>query len=110
MVRAMAEKRLTTLQFAVLHLLMNQDLTGPDLRENLESAGYKATRSALYRLTSRLVEEGWIEGEFETKLVENHPLRTRRYKITGEGRTAYENTAGFLESLPRVGFSFGVTR
>lgn len=87
---------LTRLQFCVLTILLDSELSGREVREKLEK-DYKKKRSlaSFYQLMSRLEESDMIEGRYETTSIDGQGIRTRYYKILGHGVRCWEHTRDF---------------
>lgn len=87
---------LTHLQFCVLTILLDSELSGREVRERLTN-DYKEKRTlaSFYQLMSRLEESGMIEGHYKTKSVEGQGIRTRYYKVLGHGVQCWEQTRNF---------------
>ena len=95
--------KLTHLQFCVLTILLNSELSGREVRERLKK-DFKEKRSlaSFYQLMSRLEESGMIEGHYKTTSIVGQGIRTRYYKIIGHGVRAWEQTRDFYAAAAKV--------
>ena len=87
------------LQFAVLGVLGTGNLSGREVRAQLERLGVEKSGPAFYRLMARLEESELVEGWYEHEVVEGQMLRERLYRATAEGRMARDRTADFHRSV-----------
>ena len=74
------------LQFAVLAILLAGESSGVDLRAQLGSLGFNHTRAAFYQLMARLEENGFVEGRYEKKVVDDITIKERIYLLTALGQ------------------------
>ena len=86
---------LSHLQFAVLDALGSRQLKGRELRVELSARGALKSAPAFYQLMSRLEESNFVEGEDEITPVEGYAMRERRYRVTGLGERARQETLQF---------------
>jgi DNA-binding PadR family transcriptional regulator len=89
---------ITTLQFLVLAVLIDGELAGRPLREELDKRGYRKSAPAFYQSMARLEEAGLVEGRYEPKMVHGQRINERIYKVTGEGIRAVGEFEGFVRS------------
>lgn len=86
---------LTHLQFLILVKLLDGEQSGLDLRSALAERGEPKSGPAFYQLMSRLEEAKYVKGRYERKTVAGHPVKERRYVITGAGVQALEGVREF---------------
>lgn len=87
------------LQFAVLGVLGGGDLSGREIRQQLNNLGVDKSGPAFYRLMSRLEESGLVEGWYQQVVVSGQILRERRYRATAEGCASRDETADWHRSV-----------
>jgi DNA-binding PadR family transcriptional regulator len=88
---------LTHLQIAVLGTLMNGELTGRSLREQLAGLGQKHTRAAFYQLMGRLEDSGFVKGRYDHQMIEGVAIKERVYEVTGSGSAAYDAALAYYQ-------------
>lgn len=93
---------ITHLQFLVLGLLMDAEISGRELRERLVDAGERKSGPAFYQFMARLEDARLVEGSYDEKVIDGQRIKERRYKITGQGIAAWEEVRDFY--LTQVGF------
>ena len=103
---------ITHLQFLVLGLLRTAPQRGRDLRRQLARHGVRRTGPAFYQMMARLEDAGFIEGEYDQKIVEGQIIKERRYTLTPAGAAAWSRTRDFyLASIaafePDAGLAHG---
>ena len=91
----------TTQQLAVIGCLINGELSGRDLRAELEKRKAGMSRGAFYRLMSRTEEAKLVKGRFETKEIGGNPIKQRFYRVTGVGMRAWN------EAMMQLGVQTG---
>ena len=93
--------RLTSLQFLVLTPLTSRDeIAGHDLRAWLTDKGLKSSGPQFYQMMARLKDSDFVEGWYAQKAIEHQVVNERRYKITANGLSAWENTRDFYSASP----------
>lgn len=86
-------------QWAVLNALLNGgELWGRDLRAALKADGYGSTNASFYELMDRLETAGLVEGCYEERDVLGQTFKERKYKLTGDGRRAWNDVAFYYAS------------
>lgn len=92
--------KLTDLQFLVLGTLADAELSAEDLRERLsEGRTFGIGIAAFCRLMLRLEDMGLVDGRYESKKIGDHPIREKYYKVTGQGRTAFNEKLQFTAAI-----------
>ena len=86
---------LTHLQFLILGILMDSELAGKEVREQLAKAGIKKTGPAFYQLMARLEDSNFVKGWYDEKVIDGQRIKERRYKITSGGVRACHQTRDF---------------
>jgi DNA-binding PadR family transcriptional regulator len=102
---------ITHLQFLVLGLLMEGELPGRKLREDLARHCVKKSGPAFYQLMARLEDAGLVAGRYEQKVIDGQIFKERCYKPSGAGVKAWNRTRDFYAQI--VGArqpSLGLTR
>lgn len=98
--------KLTHLQFAVLSVLCEGEMSGQELRERLGEVFKPKVAAAFYQLMGRLEDERLVTGKYRTETIGGRPVRERVYEITGGGRAAIEEVREFVLrpafGLPRL--------
>lgn len=91
---------ITHLQFAVLASLIDQDLAGGVLREQLAANGMNHTRAAFYQLMARLEDARFVSGRYEQRVVDDVTITERIYHLTATGmRVTREAQAFYLAAF-----------
>jgi DNA-binding PadR family transcriptional regulator len=93
---------ITHLQYLVLGILADSEKSGREIRDHLAKEGEKKSGPAFYQFMSRLEEAKLLEGRYDQKVVEGQIIKERRYRITGSGMRAFDDTTNFY--LARRGF------
>ncbi len=96
---------ITHLQFLVLGLLMDGELSGRLLREGMAEDGRRKSAPAFYQFMARLEDAGLVEGRYEPKILDGQPIKERWYKVTGRGESAWRDTRDFY--MARAGLGLG---
>src|SRR3954451_19839409 len=86
---------LTHLQFLVLSTLLDGERSGREVRERLAEAGERKSGPAFYQFMARLEDAGFVEGWYDQKVVDGQIIKERRYRVTGAGSEAFQDTRGF---------------
>jgi len=86
---------LTNLQFLLLGELLDQDRSGRQLRDTLQEHGVLKSSPAFYQLMARMEDAKLVEGRYEPKMVQGHPVKERFYHITASGSVAWESAREF---------------
>jgi DNA-binding PadR family transcriptional regulator len=94
---------ITNLQFLVLALLVNGELSGRNLRDKLDQEGYRKSAPAFYQFMARLEEAGMVDGRYDQKVIDGQIIKERIYTITGSGIRAWEEFRDFAISHGRLG-------
>ncbi len=87
------------LQFAVLCILSETELSGREVREELAALGLPKAGPTFYRLMSRLEESGLVRGRYEQEILNGQIVRERAYSTTAKGRRSRDATARFHERV-----------
>src|SRR3954467_4247990 len=85
----------THLQWLVLGTLLNGDVAGHRVREELAKHGVRKSGPSFYQLMARLEADGLVKGWYEYDMVDNQPIKERWYKLLAAGRRAWESTYEF---------------
>jgi DNA-binding PadR family transcriptional regulator len=93
---------LTSAQWLVLSLLLDEELSGRVLREKLAEKGRRSSSPAFYQFMARLEEAGHVQGHYVQKIVGGHAIKERFYKITASGIRAQNDYEIFVAT--RGGF------
>ena len=96
---------ITHLQFLVLAILLDAEMSGKEVREKLAGAGERKSGPAFYQFMARLEDAGFVEGWYDQKVVDGQIIKERRYRVTGEGFRAAEETRNFYTSSGDLGLS-----
>jgi DNA-binding PadR family transcriptional regulator len=91
----MSLPEITHLQFQVLGILMGTERSGQALRGELAQQGVQKTGPGFYQMMARLEEAGLVRGWYDQKLIDNQPVKERKYKTLGKGVRAWERTREF---------------
>jgi len=94
--------KLTSPQYLVLSLLLEEETSGRGLREKLAKHGQRSSAPAFYQFMARLEEAGYVNGRYEQKLIGGQAVKERVYGITGSGvhaRGEFQNFANSWASL-----------
>jgi DNA-binding PadR family transcriptional regulator len=86
---------ITHLQFLVLAILTDGELAGREVRDRLAEAGERKSGPAFYQFMARLEAAGFVEGWYDQKVVDGQIIKERRYRVTGAGSKAFEDTRDF---------------
>ena len=104
MSKVLKEKRLSSLQFLILGILLDRDCPGRTVRDRLAEFGEGKTGPAFYRLMSRMEDAGVIVGRYDHEVVAGQMIRQRIYRVSAEGRRKWDAQRAFQD---RVVASFG---
>lgn len=86
---------ITHLQFLILGLLMDGETPGHKLRDLLAKQGIKKDGPGFYQLMARLEDDKLVEGWYASRVIGDQKVKERRYKMTGRGESAWEQTRNF---------------
>ena len=90
---------ITHLQFEIMHMLIEGgELSGRELREGLQKAGWKGSLPAFYQLMSRLEDAKHVTGTEELDTVDGYRVKRRNYQITMNGHRAASQLQEFYEN------------
>jgi hypothetical protein len=101
---------ITHLQFLVLAILMDGEQSGRVLREKLAEAGQRKSGPAFYQFMARLEEGKFVRGWYEQRVVEGQIIKERHYRITGEGRKAWESVQEFYMTYAMAHAGLGIQK
>jgi DNA-binding PadR family transcriptional regulator len=90
---------ITHLQFLVLAILFEGELSGKDIREKMAEAGEPKGGPAFYQFMSRLEEASFVDGWYDQKIIDGQIIKERRYKITKLGSKVLSDTRDFYLNL-----------
>jgi len=93
---------LTHMQFLVLGILRNDELSGRALREVLAGYGIRRTGPAFYQLMARLEKDRLVEGWYEQTTVGDQAVTERRYRISADGKRRWNEARAFYEHVARA--------
>ncbi len=82
----------THLQFLVLGILRGGARTGHAVRRALARHGVRRSGPAFYQMMARLEDAGFVDGEYDQKIVDGQIIKERRYTLTPPGETAWSST------------------
>jgi DNA-binding PadR family transcriptional regulator len=88
--------KITPLQFLIIGLLIDGEMSGRELRDRLAAFGERKGFPAFYRLMGRMEEGGSVAGRYETREHEDQTTRERFYRATTEGIAAWEEARTFF--------------
>jgi|SRR5215471_5681856 len=88
---------LTHLQFLVLGILRGGTRTGHGVRKALSRHGVRRSGPAFYQMMARLEDAGFVEGEYDQKIVDAQIIKERRYTLTAVGESAWSATRAFYD-------------
>lgn len=91
--------RLSHLQFLVLGTLLGGLRSGREIRDDLERFGVKRSGPGFYQLMARLEESGFVEGQYDQRIVESQIVRERSYRLSSAGRRAWHQCRRFSEKV-----------
>src|SRR6185369_7323660 len=86
---------LTHLQFLVLGILRGGARTGHGVRKALARHGVRRSGPAFYQMMARLEDAGFVDGEYDQKVVSGQIIKERRYTLTDRGEAAWSATRAF---------------
>ncbi|SRR6266481_5439565 len=92
---------LSHLQFAVLEVLGAAQMSGKDLRTGLSELGLKKSGPAFYQMMARLEEAKFVEGWYRQEVIDGQIIKERKYRITGNGIRALNQTKKFYQGRTR---------
>jgi DNA-binding PadR family transcriptional regulator len=95
--------QMTSLQYLTLAVLMDGELSGRRLRENLAEKGHSPSAPGFYQFMARLEETGFITGRYNQKVLDGQIYRERVYSITSSGTRSWEAYRDFITSHGRLG-------
>ena len=76
---------LTHLQFLVLSILRSGPRTGRQVRRVLAKHGIRRSSPAFYQMMARLEDAGFVDGEYDQKVVDSQIIKERRYTLATKG-------------------------
>jgi len=85
----------THLQFLVLGLLRGGDRPGRYLRRALAKRGIARSAPAFYQMMARLEDAGFVDGQYDQRIVDSQIIKERRYTLTSAGEQAWAATRAF---------------
>lgn len=88
---------LSHLQFLVLAQLRGGERAGRDIRETLKRFRVRQSGPAFYQMMARLEKARLAEGWYTQDVVDGQVIKERRYRITTEGRQAWQQCRAFYE-------------
>jgi DNA-binding PadR family transcriptional regulator len=94
--------KLTSPQYLVLSLLLDEELLGRSLREKLAHYGQRTSAPAFYQFMARLEEAGYVTGRYEQRVIGGQAIKERIYTITGSGAHARNGFLNFANSWAAV--------
>jgi DNA-binding PadR family transcriptional regulator len=94
----MSLPELTHLQFLILEVVADAQVSGRNLREKLAELGVTKTGPAFYQLMARMEDAGYVKGWYEEKMVDGQRIKERFYEIKGTGLRAVEATRAFYDA------------
>jgi len=86
---------ITHLQFLVLCAIGGRLRPGREVREKLAAEGYDKSLPAFYQMMARMEDGGLVTGSTHSIFVGDQTVTERRYKVTGAGRKARQDTIEF---------------
>jgi DNA-binding PadR family transcriptional regulator len=86
---------ITALQFAVLGVLTNGEISGQELRDELSKRGISKSGPAFYQIMARLEDAKFVEGCYVQTVIDGQPIKERRYKLTAKGNATWERAYDF---------------
>ena len=86
---------LTHLQFLVLSILRTGSRAGRQVRKALGRHGVKRSAPAFYQMMARLEDAGFVDGEYDQKIVDGQIIKERRYTLSAKGEAAWSATRAF---------------
>lgn len=93
---------LSHLQFAVLEVLGTAQMCGKDLRTGLSELGINKSGPAFYQMMARLENAKLVDGSYTQQIIDGQIIKERRYKITGNGVRALNQTKLFYQGRTQV--------
>ena len=91
----MSLPELTHLQFLILEVVADGQVSGRNLREKLAERGVTKTGPAFYQLMSRMEDADYVKGWYEEKIIDGQRIKERFYEVKGAGLRAVEATRDF---------------
>jgi DNA-binding PadR family transcriptional regulator len=88
---------LTHLQFLVLSILRSGPRAGRHVRRALATHGVRRSAPAFYQMMARLEDAGFVDGEYDQKIVAGQIIKERRYTLSGKGEGAWSATRAFYD-------------
>src|SRR5436190_23860609 len=98
---------ITHLQFLVLTVLLDGEMSGREVRDELAEHDVHKNGPAFYQLMSRLEDEDWVRGWYVEKMVEGQRIKERRYEITGGGKRVRSDAQKFYVQNARPAAKVG---
>lgn len=89
---------LSYLQLLVIEAIAAGRVSGRKVREHLKQNGVPKGGPAFYQLMSRLEDSGFVEGNYEEKIIDGQRIKERFYRVTGEGERAVRQALNFFEN------------
>jgi DNA-binding PadR family transcriptional regulator len=86
---------ITHLQFLVLRLLKDGEVSGQTIRAGLRRNAVRKSGPAFYQLMARLEDAHLVNGRYDQKVIDGQIKKERRYKLTGKGSKAWAATRAF---------------
>ena len=97
---------LSHLQFLVLARLRDEERAGRAIRATLKRFRVRQSGPAFYQMMARLERAGLAEGWYTQEVVDGQVIKERRYRITAEGRRAWQASRAFYEEAIGDGDAF----
>ncbi len=89
----------TALQFLIMGILMDSELTGQGIRDVLAKQGVQRSGPAFYQLMARLEDSNFVKGWYTQVVIDGQIIKERRYKLTGPGVKAWQRTRDFYLNI-----------
>jgi DNA-binding PadR family transcriptional regulator len=93
---------LSHLQVLALGVLMGEERSGRDVREQVRGFGVRRSLAAFYQFMARLERDGLVEGWYEQIRVGGQLAKERRYRITPAGRKVWKEARAFYQAIERL--------
>ena len=93
---------ITHLQFLVMGTLMNGEVAGRHVRNELQRQGVRKSGPAFYQLMARLEDAAFVSGRYIQKVIDGQVIKERRYKLCGKGVRIWERTRDFYFEQARL--------
>jgi DNA-binding PadR family transcriptional regulator len=88
---------ITHLQFLVLCAIGGTQRPGREVREKLAEEGCDKSLPAFYQMMARMEDAGLVVGSTHPIHVGDQTVTERRYKVTGAGHKARQDTIEFYQ-------------